>query len=81
MGSSLRTGLMAGSPCPVEVMKKVTRDMHMSEVGIAYGMTEPSPGAGSDPSMLQTTATPVKGGWLINGEKWFITGADGAVLA
>ncbi len=41
--TSLRTGLMAGSPCPVEVMKKVTRDMHMSEVGIAYGMTETSP--------------------------------------
>ncbi len=46
-----------------------------------FCMTEPSPGAGSDPSMLQTTATPVKGGWLINGLKWFITGADGAVLA
>ncbi len=41
--SSLRTGLMAGSPCPVEVMKKVTTAMHMTEVGIAYGMTETSP--------------------------------------
>jgi fatty-acyl-CoA synthase len=41
--SSLRTGLMAGSPCPVEVMKRVQTDMHMSEVGIAYGMTETSP--------------------------------------
>ncbi|MEI7932702.1 MAG: AMP-binding protein, partial [Alphaproteobacteria bacterium] len=41
--SPLRTGLMAGSPCPVEVMKKVTSQMHMSEVGIAYGMTETSP--------------------------------------
>ncbi|HEX2105130.1 MAG TPA: AMP-binding protein [Solirubrobacteraceae bacterium] len=41
--SSLRTGIMAGSPCPVEVMKRVQRDMHMSEVGICYGMTETSP--------------------------------------
>ncbi len=40
---SLRTGLMAGSPCPVEVMKQVTSTMHMPEVGIAYGMTETSP--------------------------------------
>jgi fatty-acyl-CoA synthase len=41
--SSLRTGLMAGSPCPVEVMKRCITDMHMAEVGIAYGMTETSP--------------------------------------
>ncbi len=41
--SSLRTGIMAGSPCPVEVMKRVVEQMHMSEVGIAYGMTETSP--------------------------------------
>jgi fatty-acyl-CoA synthase len=40
---SLRTGIMAGAPCPIEVMKRVTRDMHMSEVTIAYGMTETSP--------------------------------------
>jgi fatty-acyl-CoA synthase len=41
--SSLRTGIMAGSPCPVEVMKRVMELMHMSEVGICYGMTETSP--------------------------------------
>lgn len=41
--SSLRTGIMAGSPCPIEVMKRVQRDMHMQEVTIAYGMTETSP--------------------------------------
>jgi fatty-acyl-CoA synthase len=41
--SSLRTGIMAGSPCPVEVMKRVMDVMHMSEVGICYGMTETSP--------------------------------------
>ena len=40
---SLRTGIMAGSPCPIEVMKKVQSVMHMSEVQIAYGMTETSP--------------------------------------
>jgi fatty-acyl-CoA synthase len=41
--TSLRTGIMAGSPCPIEVMKKVISLMHMSEVTIAYGMTETSP--------------------------------------
>jgi fatty-acyl-CoA synthase len=39
----LRTGVMAGAPCPVEVMKRVISDMHMTEVTIAYGMTETSP--------------------------------------
>ncbi len=42
--SSLRTGIMAGSICPVEVMKHCISDMHMEEVSIAYGMTETSPG-------------------------------------
>jgi fatty-acyl-CoA synthase len=41
--SSLRTGIMAGSPCPVEVMKRVQAEMHMGEVTICYGMTETSP--------------------------------------
>jgi fatty-acyl-CoA synthase len=41
--TSLRTGLMAGSPCPVEIMKRVQNEMNMREVGIAYGMTETSP--------------------------------------
>jgi fatty-acyl-CoA synthase len=41
--SSLRTGIMAGSPCPVEVMKRVVAEMHMEEVTICYGMTETSP--------------------------------------
>ena len=40
---SLRTGIMAGSPCPIEVMKRVQSQMHMHEVTIAYGMTETSP--------------------------------------
>ncbi|MFF4699563.1 AMP-binding protein [Streptomyces chattanoogensis] len=41
--SSLRTGIMAGSPCPEEVMKRVVSEMHMAEVSICYGMTETSP--------------------------------------
>jgi fatty-acyl-CoA synthase len=41
--STLRTGIMAGSPCPVEVMRAVTTRMHMKEVTICYGMTETSP--------------------------------------
>ena len=40
---SLRTGIMAGAPCPIEVMRKVISEMNMSEVTIAYGMTETSP--------------------------------------
>ncbi|MBR7829478.1 AMP-binding protein [Actinospica sp. MGRD01-02] len=41
--STLRTGIMAGSPCPIEIMKRVADEMHMSEVAICYGMTETSP--------------------------------------
>lgn len=41
--SSLRTGIMAGAPCPIETMKRVVKDMNMHEVTIAYGMTETSP--------------------------------------
>jgi fatty-acyl-CoA synthase len=41
--ASLRTGIMAGSPCPIEVMKRVQKEMHMNEVTICYGMTETSP--------------------------------------
>ncbi|MBI5922913.1 MAG: AMP-binding protein [Betaproteobacteria bacterium] len=41
--STLRTGIMAGSPCPIEVMKRVVKHMHMEQVTIAYGMTETSP--------------------------------------
>ena len=47
--SSLRTGIMAGSTCPVEVMKKVMKDMHCYQITSVYGLTEASPG------MTQTT--------------------------
>src|SRR6202043_2145352 len=43
--SSLRRGIMAGAPCPIEVMKEVASTMHMSEITIAYGRTETSPGS------------------------------------
>ena len=58
--SSLRTGCMAGSPCPVEVMKRVITEMHMDEVTIAYGMTETSPVStqtGKDDSLDRRTST------------------------
>jgi fatty-acyl-CoA synthase len=58
--SSLRTGVMAGSPCPVEVMKQVVAEMHMSEVAICYGMTETSPVSTmtrSDDSLARRTET------------------------
>lgn len=48
------------------------------EVRSAFAMTEPAPGAGSDPTALRTRAEKVDGGWRINGHKYFITGADGA---
>jgi len=41
--SSLRTGIMAGAPCPIELMHRVIEDMHMSEITIGYGMTETGP--------------------------------------
>lgn len=52
--STLRTGIMAGSPCPIEVMKRVVRDMHLQQITIAYGMTETSP-----VSCQSSTATPL----------------------
>ncbi|MGK2239142.1 MAG: acyl-CoA dehydrogenase [Rhodococcus sp. (in: high G+C Gram-positive bacteria)] len=48
------------------------------DVRSAFAMTEPAPGAGSDPSALTTRAVKAPGGWRISGRKWFITGADGA---
>jgi fatty-acyl-CoA synthase len=53
--SSLRTGIMAGSPCPIETMRQVVSEMNMSEVTIAYGMTETSP-----VSFQSSTADPLE---------------------
>ena len=85
--TSLRTGIMAGSPCPVEVMRKVIERMHMREVTICYGMTETSPVS------PRGTARPVAGsttlastcGWIAptvatrcsvssSGSDWKLTG-------
>jgi fatty-acyl-CoA synthase len=58
--SSLRTGIMAGSPCPVEVMKRVVSEMGMTEVTICYGMTETSPVStqtGADDDLDRRTST------------------------
>jgi fatty-acyl-CoA synthase len=58
--SSLRTGIMAGSPCPIEVMRQVIERMHMREVTICYGMTETSPVStqtGADDDLEHRTAT------------------------
>jgi fatty-acyl-CoA synthase len=58
--SSLRTGIMAGSPCPVEVMKRVVAEMHMEQVTICYGMTETSPVStqtGADDDLDRRTST------------------------
>src|SRR3984957_5533955 len=58
--SSLRTGIMSGSPCPVEVMKQVISRMHMTEVSICYGMTETSPAStqtGVDDSIERRVST------------------------
>ena len=51
------------------------------DVRSCFAMTEPAPGAGSDPAALTTRAEKVPGGWRIDGRKWFITGADGAAFA
>jgi fatty-acyl-CoA synthase len=53
--STLRTGIMAGSPCPIETMKRVVSEMHLREVTIAYGMTETSP-----VSFQSSTADPLE---------------------
>jgi fatty-acyl-CoA synthase len=58
--SSLRTGIMAGAPCPIEVMRKVIEKMHMHDVTICYGMTETSPVStqtGADDDIERRTAT------------------------
>ncbi|WP_329144945.1 AMP-binding protein [Streptomyces sp. NBC_01456] len=58
--TSLRTGVMAGSPCPEEVMKRVVAEMHMSEISICYGMTETSPVSTQtrrDDDLVHRTAT------------------------
>jgi acyl-CoA dehydrogenase len=61
-----------------EQKEQYLRPLAEGTVRSCFAMTEPAPGAGSDPTALSTTATPTTAGWLVNGRKWFITGADGA---
>jgi len=61
-----------------EQKERYLRPLAEGSVRSCFAMTEPAPGAGSDPAALSTTATRSSGGWRVNGRKWFITGADGA---
>lgn len=57
------------------------RPLIEGKIRSCFAMTEPAPGAGSDPTMMMTRATRVDDGWEITGRKWFTTGADGAAFA
>jgi acyl-CoA dehydrogenase len=61
-----------------EQQEAYLRPLAAGVIRSAFAMTEPAPGAGSDPAALQTIARLVDGRWQLNGRKWFITGADGA---
>ncbi len=64
-----------------EQKEQYLRPLASGEVRSYFAMTEPAPGAGSDPAALSTTAVQVDDGWRIDGHKWFSTGADGAAYA
>ncbi|WP_326837446.1 acyl-CoA dehydrogenase family protein [Amycolatopsis rhabdoformis] len=61
-----------------EQKERYLRPLATGEIRSAFAMTEPAPGAGSDPGALATRAERVEDGWRITGRKWFITGAEGA---
>src|SRR6478672_3717207 len=69
---------MTGSAAQKE---KYLEPLVAGEVRSCFSMTEPPPGAGSDPSALRTRARRTDGGWVVNGDKWLITGADGAAFS
>ncbi len=70
--------LRQGTP---EQQRQYLEPLAQGRIRSCFAMTEPAPGAGSDPSMLRTHAVRHGGGWRINGHKWFITGAVGARFA
>jgi acyl-CoA dehydrogenase len=61
--------------------ERFLRPLVAGDTRSCFAMTEPPPGAGSDPSALTTRARRVPGGWVVNGDKWLITGADGAAFS
>ena len=64
-----------------EQKERWLRPLASGDIRSCFCMTEPAPGAGSDPSALNTTAVQDGNHWVINGDKWFITGAEGAGFA
>jgi acyl-CoA dehydrogenase len=64
-----------------EQKERYLKPLVAGELRSCFAMTEPHPGAGSDPAALASTARPVDGGWTIDGDKRFISGADGAAFA
>jgi acyl-CoA dehydrogenase len=64
-----------------EQKERYLRPLVQGEVRSCFAMSEPHPGAGSDPAALMTAARRVDGGWVIDGDKRFISGADGAAFA
>lgn len=70
--------LMAARPPQLE---QYLTPLANGDIRSCFAMTEPAPGGGSDPTMLRTRAERKGDGWIINGDKWFITGADGAAFS
>ena len=64
-----------------EQRERYLKPLVEGKIRSCFAMTEPAPGAGSDPTMMLTRATRVDGGWEINGLKWFASGAEGATFA
>src|SRR5258707_7887783 len=63
-----------------EQQERYLRPLVEGRIRSCFSMTEPPPGAGADPAMLRTRAERRDGGWAITGDKWYITGADGAAF-
>jgi acyl-CoA dehydrogenase len=64
-----------------EQQRRYLQPLAAGDVRSCFAMTEPAPGAGSDPAGLRTTATKASGGWVVSGDKHLITGAEGAAFA
>lgn len=67
--------------CDDNQRRRYLRPLAEGHIRSCFAMTEPAPGAGSDPSLLATEAKQRGGQWIIDGRKWFITGAEGAAFA